>query len=231
MIHQPHFLPWIGYFHKLHIADKIIFQDDVLYKVRYFHNRTKLIDNNGSVFWLTIPVSSPFGKKIFDVKINNHEWIRKFKRRLKFIYSTKASYYESIYPILEREIDAQYDSLLDLNINLLKALYLLIFEEELEFKLSSKVFQSKERTERVIEGCKKLKCNGYLLGQGASRNIHDLKMMEKESINPKFQNFDINKITYPQIHKDKLFHPELSILDSLFIQGPKKTGDMIKSII
>ena len=38
-IHQPEFMPWLGYFHKMKMADVYVILDKVQFKKRYFENR------------------------------------------------------------------------------------------------------------------------------------------------------------------------------------------------
>lgn len=49
--HQPQFLPWIGYYHKMITADRFVYMQKAQYNNRDYQNRAKL---NGN--WLTIPL-------------------------------------------------------------------------------------------------------------------------------------------------------------------------------
>ena len=53
--HQPNFMPWIGYFHKVSISDKHIFVDNVQYNKKHVTNRNKIKTPNGWEY-LTVPV-------------------------------------------------------------------------------------------------------------------------------------------------------------------------------
>ena len=41
-VHQPQYLPWLGYFDKIAKSDVFVFLDNVQYKRREFQNRNKI---------------------------------------------------------------------------------------------------------------------------------------------------------------------------------------------
>ena len=55
-VHQPQYIPWIGYFHKIRSSDLFVLLDNVQYKKREFQNRNKIRTKEGSI-WLTVPVA------------------------------------------------------------------------------------------------------------------------------------------------------------------------------
>ncbi len=56
-IHQPNYLPWVGYFSKIRQADTFIFLDDCEFSKNGYFNRVELKGPNGK-FWLTAPIHS-----------------------------------------------------------------------------------------------------------------------------------------------------------------------------
>ena len=55
VIHQPDFMPWMGYFNKIQNSDLLIHLDDVQFSRRGWTHRDKIrIHNNHT--WLTIPI-------------------------------------------------------------------------------------------------------------------------------------------------------------------------------
>ncbi len=78
-IHQPEFLPWLGYFDKMQRVDKYIVFDHVQFKKRYFENRNRIKQGNMPV-WLSIPVKTrgKYLQKINEVEIDNcSSWQKK----------------------------------------------------------------------------------------------------------------------------------------------------------
>src|SRR5688500_20123986 len=55
VIHQPHFLPWLGYLHRMAQADVFVLLDHVQFERRNYQNRT-MIRMNDEARWLTVPV-------------------------------------------------------------------------------------------------------------------------------------------------------------------------------
>ena len=73
-IHQPNYLPWLGYFHKIAVADIFVFLDDVPFSKGSYINRVKILAN-GQGRWLSVPVSVHLGDSINQVAIAKPDWI------------------------------------------------------------------------------------------------------------------------------------------------------------
>ena len=54
-IHQPNFLPWMGYFWKIAHVDRFVFLDNVQFSKGSYQNRVKVKGPQGP-HWMTIPV-------------------------------------------------------------------------------------------------------------------------------------------------------------------------------
>ncbi|MDD5348183.1 MAG: WbqC family protein, partial [Candidatus Omnitrophica bacterium] len=52
-VHQPQYLPWLGFFDKIARSDCFVFLDTVQYKEREFQNRNKIRTADGWM-WLTV---------------------------------------------------------------------------------------------------------------------------------------------------------------------------------
>jgi len=87
-IHQPHYMPWLGYLRKIKEADIFVYLDKVAYEKDGFQNRGRfLID--GREQWLTVPVMTKgkLGQPIKDVKIRESiQWVAKHHRTLLYNY-------------------------------------------------------------------------------------------------------------------------------------------------
>ena len=62
-IHQPQYLPWLGYFDKLDSADVFIFLDTVQFKKHEWQNRNRIRTKDGWQ-WLTVPIIDRFPEQI-----------------------------------------------------------------------------------------------------------------------------------------------------------------------
>lgn len=77
--HQPAYLPWLGYFHKIAISDVFVILDEVQFEKNSFINRNKIKTSNGSV-WMSVPINidGHMNKTIRDMEISNKfNWRKK----------------------------------------------------------------------------------------------------------------------------------------------------------
>src|SRR5437867_11305891 len=68
-IHQPHYLPWLGYFAKWAAADLFVFLDTVQYEKNGWQNRNRIKTRDGPR-WLTVPVRAHLGTAIHEVMVD-----------------------------------------------------------------------------------------------------------------------------------------------------------------
>ena len=121
--HQPVYLPWLGLFHKIAIADTFCFFDIPQYQKKDFNNRNKIKTNDGEL-WLSVPVESKnhYEKGVGEIKIIQNGWQRKHIKTIQLQYK-KAPYFkkysDEIFFLIE---NSSRDSLGDLNLELLKCL-------------------------------------------------------------------------------------------------------------
>lgn len=69
-IHQPNFLPWLGFAAKAAQADVLVLLDDVPFSRGSFTNRVRITEAE----WLTIPCRRHAGQLIRDVEIDGPDW-------------------------------------------------------------------------------------------------------------------------------------------------------------
>ena len=72
-IHQPNYLPWLGYFYKMAQSDAFVFLDDAQFSKNSYINRTRILGPSGAR-WLTVPVSYRFGDSISGVRPADADW-------------------------------------------------------------------------------------------------------------------------------------------------------------
>src|SRR6266576_7222544 len=101
-IHQPNYIPWLGYFFKIAHADKFIFLDNVVYPDTSFVNRNSIKTPSGPA-WLTIPVirKGRRGQFIGEVETDNtHRWAERHLTTLRCNYG-RAPYFKETFALLE----------------------------------------------------------------------------------------------------------------------------------
>ena len=120
-IHQPEYLPWMGFFNKLSYADVYVALDNVQYRHKYFQNRNKILTSNGEC-WLNVPVYRKGNRDIFiqDIKINNIiNWRDKTWKNIYYSYK-KAPYFKQYSDYFENVYSTEWENLVDLNLDIIE---------------------------------------------------------------------------------------------------------------
>lgn len=213
-IHQPQYLPWLGYLDKIDRADIFVLLDSVQYKKNEWINRNRIKTASGPQ-WITVPVSYNHPEKIMNVKIDNKtKWGKKHLHALITNYS-KSDYFEKHRPFFEEIYSRTWEKLSELNIHIIKYL-LKAFDIKTDLALASDFKLSEEPTERLIDICKILKAKTYLSGSQGKNYLNTKRFLE-ENIDVVFQDF--KHPVYQQLYGD--FLPNMASVDLLFNHGTK----------
>jgi hypothetical protein len=220
-IHQPNFLPWIGYFFKISQCDKFVFLNDVQFTKGGFTARTRLKGPNGT-FWFTVPlVGRESMKSICDVEIAGFEkWRNKGLETLRLFYKRTSAFDEVLRQILIPLTATSWEKLADLNESLIRQIldYLDIHRVIVR---SSDLNIGGQGTERLVSICKVLEADTYLSGFGG-RSYQDPQLFDAAGI--KLEVYDFKHPLYPQLWGD--FEKNLSVVDLLFNCG-KESREII----
>src|SRR4051812_18140902 len=93
-IHQPNFLPWIGYFYKVLKCDRFVLLDDVQFTRGGYTNRVNIKFGKGPD-WLTVPIKKQgrFGELVREVELQpDQRWRGKLVQTLKASYGRAAHF-------------------------------------------------------------------------------------------------------------------------------------------
>lgn len=217
-IHQPNFIPWIGFFYKIKHCDLFVLLDDVQYTKNSLINRNKIKTVTGEQ-WVTMPVfhSGNFGQNINETLLIQFErHYSKFLRALQISYS-KAPFFSDILPLLTID-DYSCDFLSELNELLIRRIanYL----EILTPIRKSSVLPNIEghSTTRLISICKHFGADSYLAGFGG-KNYQDDELFRLSGIEPFVSDFKYPH--YKQLYGP--FIPNLSVVDVLMNNGKDST--------
>jgi hypothetical protein len=222
-VHQPQYIPWLGYFHKIAKCDSFVFLDNVQYKTREFQNRNRIRTDKGWM-WLTVPVVTKDGCRIrmADVEIDNTmPWQRKHLGSIKTSYAT-APYFKEYYGFFEDTFQRQWLKLSDLNVHItrfvmgqLSITTPIVFESELNVITP--------KTQRIIDICRKMNADIYLSGVGAKEYLEE-SLFPEQRITLYYQHFDHPE--YKQCFEP--FMPYMSVIDLLFNHGPASKDILLK---
>jgi WbqC-like protein family len=217
-IHQPNFMPWSGYFHKMGLVDRFVFFDHVQFpRAKSFASRV-LIKTNQGPLWLTVPVKDKGAcHRICDVEIDNASpWARKMVKTIEMTYR-KAPGFEGLFADLSTVLLAGHSRISELN-------QALIGLFSAKAGIHCKVLRSSEMDlptdlpgdEVIFQIVKQLGGDVYYSGRGAgtARYLTPEGCLAR-GIELRYMNFA--ETPYPQPFG--VFVPKLSVLDLLMNCG------------
>lgn len=214
-VHQPQYLPWLGYFDKIDKSDKFFFLDTVQFKKNEWQNRNKVKTAQGWQ-WLTVPTLYKFPEKIGEVRINkNIKWQHKHMQSLISNYS-RAPYFTDYIMVFQEIFERGWDYLSPLNICLTKKIIEILRIKTDNHIVSELGDTAEDPDERLIRIVKKAGGTHYLAGSGG-RNYMNLSKYDQEGINVIFQDF--THPVYAQLFG--AFEPCMSIVDLIFNHGER----------
>ena len=216
-IHQPNYIPWLGYFFKIAHADKFVFLDVVAYPYGSFVNRNYIKTPNGPA-WLTIPIlkSGRSGQLIGEVETHNiHQWADRHLATLRSNYG-RAPHFKETLALLEPHYRINTDnrrSLAEFNIGVICSIaaYLGVGAQ---FMRASELSVSGHKTDLILDICRTIGARTYLAGTGAKSYQEDEKF-EDAGIAPVYSPF--LQQSYPQLFGE--FAGNLSVVDVLMNCG------------
>lgn len=192
-IHQPNYIPWLGYFYKIYQADHFVFLDDVQFSNEGMHNYHYIKTPQGS-FRLKIPVLWNFGMKVGEVKTKDDMgWKEKHLKTLLTNYK-RAKYFDVIYEDFAALLKMEYQNLAAMN----EAIIVSICQKlgiNKQFIRSSSLNLESSNEERIIDICKSLGCKTYYSGTGA-KNYQNEENFNKNGILLEYSHF--KPFLYPQ---------------------------------
>lgn len=217
-IHQPNFIPWVGYFNKISKCDVFVLFDDVQFpRAKTFGNRVEIKTNNGAT-WLTVPVTHRGELNNFnEVAIDNSQaWATKTAKTIKLAYQ-KAAHFNEYWDEFQAVYLTKYDRLTELNIALMEYVVRVTgIKTKLVLSSDIKEGEGLSGAEKIMAILKALNANTYLSGKGAGsmRYINEEDFRDN-GIALEWQAFTAKP--YRQLWGE--FIPNLSIIDLLFNEG------------
>lgn len=212
-IHQPQFIPWLGYFDKIAKADVFVLLDNVQFKKNEYQNRNRILTPQGP-HWLTVPVSFHFGDTINQVRIPpDLTWRTKMVRTVEQFYG-KCPAFATYFPAFEKLVlETGWASLADLNIACVQWLAGCL-DIRTPLHIGSQLAPAREDpTLRLVDLCRQLGADTYLSGAGGADYLRQ-EEFAAAGIRLEFQHY--THPLYPQGKPGAEFVPYLSVLDMLF---------------
>ena len=216
-IHQPHYMPRLGYFYKMASAGFFVFLNDVQFRKNEWQNRGRIMNAKGPQ-WLSVPTAYKFPQNINEVEVDfSRNWQRNHFHSIEACYG-KAPFYKKYAPLFAEFFCAPCSKIDRINIDSVKLLAG-ILGIQTEYALSSDYKFKGKATERLVTICRHFKATTYL-ADAESRGYLDVTLFQQARIKVEFPNFKCP--VYPQ-HRAKSpddFVPDLSVIDLVFNCGP-----------
>jgi WbqC-like protein len=226
-IHQPHYLAWLGYLHRMAQADLFIVLDHVQFERRNYQNRG-LIRLDGRAHWLTVPVLQRSQKeRIAEKVIDNSDprpWGTIHFSTLRHAYR-QAQHFAAYGPALRALLEARWERLAELNGAMLEFLRD-AFQIRTPLARSSELGVDGAKSDLILNLCRAVGADTLLAGFGGSRGYLDVDAFARQGVRVQWHEFA--HPTYRQCG-DEPFVSGLACVDLLFNCGPQSRAILLGS--
>lgn len=214
---QPMYLPWMGFFGMMDVADTFVYYDDVQFSKQSWQQRNRIRSTSGDVLWLTVPIKQEHGRRICDTRIDSDSpWRKKHWKSIETSYC-KAPFFKSYAPDIEALYGKEWESVADLNIEMTETLRRLVGVRSPRILRSSHMPEiTGAKEERLLNLLGLIETDEYVSGPAAKDYIKTNDFADRGI---KLYWFEFAHPQYPQ-HIGE-FIPYLSVIDLLFNVGEK----------
>jgi hypothetical protein len=217
-IHQPNFLPWLGFFDKLVRSDVFVLLDSVQFpkKGGNWTNRVQILVD-GAAHWMTLPVVRAYHgtRAILDMRIDEStDWQGAHLDLLQRSYQS-ASCFGEVFPLLQEAISYSADLLAEYNVHAIRTLCDALGVPTDKLRRSSELAVPGASNELLINITRAVGGSAYLTGSGALDYL-DPPRFEEAGIELVHQSFQ--HPIYAQGPRGS-FVPGLSVVDALMHCG------------
>ena len=216
-MHQPNYVPWLGYFHKMASCNWFVYLDAVQYpRGQSFGARNRIRTPNG-LAWLTIPVTHPHGRdrkvSYREIDFADADWRERHLKTVNMSYG-RSPFFEEVFELYRAGLEAG-SSPLEVNLALLESVAGYIGITSTRVMLSDLLDAFGQKNDLIIGICDALGADVYVSGTGGGRSYIDVDLLARHGIDVRFDEFSPPE--YPQLWGT--FEARLSILDVLFNCG------------
>jgi len=226
VIHQPDFLPYLGFFHRLLYADLFVLLDHVQFVTngsRSWTHRDKIKTAQGER-WLTTGIKKvALGTPINEVLLADTDWRQQSLNLLKENYRN-APYFSNLLPEIEKLYAMPCKLLVEFNVASINML-LEWFDLKIPVIYSSQMEPQGKKNELLVDILTKASASHYLSGVGA-RSYFEPEPFSAAGLEVQWQDFQ--HPVYPQQFGE--FIPYLSSLDLFFNCGIDNARQILRNL-
>jgi hypothetical protein len=215
VILQPMYLPWMGFFGMLDVADTFVIFDDAQYMGRTWQRRNRIKTAAGHPLMLSVPTRKAHRPAIRDVQLAPETgWADRHWRSIRHAYAG-APHWDAFAPGLEEIYRRPWHTLLELDLELIRALCRALGLPTDRFVFSSALASAGAKTDRLLSLLAGLGADEYVSGPAARAYLEPGKFRDA---GVRLRWFEYRHPVYPQLGGE--FLPYMSALDVLFNAGP-----------
>jgi hypothetical protein len=212
-IHQPHYMPWLGYLAKWAAADVFVFLDTVQYEKNGWQNRNRIKTAAGPQ-WLTLPVHARLGTPLAEVRLDAAQpWQKRHLRALELAYG-RAPHFAAHRDGLAALYAARWERLAPLAAASAEWLARAAGIATPARPASTLAADDADPTARLVALCRAAGADTYLAGGHGARYM-DARRFAEAGIRVLYQTYE--HPVYAQQHGE--FVPFLSAVDLLLTHG------------
>jgi hypothetical protein len=225
-IHQPNFLPWLGYFAKIASSDVFLVMDNAQFPKTggSWSNRVKM-RVNGAAAWVTVPIVRAYHgvRSVQEMEIDERSpWRAKLLKTVRMNYA-RASYIDEVFPLIENVVTHPSSSLAEFNLFGIREISTVLGIDTTKLVLGSTLDAPGSATTLLINMVKSVGGTAYLCGGGAS-GYQDDEQFAAEGIQLRYQSF-----AHPVYQQGgDSFLAGLSIVDALMWCGAAGTSLLLR---
>lgn len=226
-IMQPTYLPWIGYFALMDMADVFVFLDDVQLSKQSWQTRNRIKGESGKELMLTVPIRHAGEQAIKDVEIDGAHWVAKHLKSFQQNYR-KAPHYAEALAIYEPVLQGGSAKLCDLNVALISSIAERLGIAGRRLRSSAIAEKSADRRDRLVDLCRAVGADTYLSPAGAAGYLSEADgeaQFAAHGMTLLYQRYE--HPTYPQVNG--AFLPYMCVLDLVANVGVAAAGAVIRS--
>jgi hypothetical protein len=226
-IHQPTFLPWLGWWDKLMRADVLVLLDDVQFSKKggTWMNRVRMLVA-GEARWVTMPVDRAYTgtRRVREMRIDESKpWRKNIVATIRSSYAS-APFAGDVLPVVEEALSAQTDLVAELNEWAIRLLADRLGLDRSKLVRQSQLGASGTGTELLVELCRAVRGDTYLSGDGADEYLLP-ELFREAGLTLVYQDF--KPPPYPQLVPHHV--PGLSVIDALMSCGWHGTAELLRT--
>ena len=232
IFHHAYFVPWLGYFSKLEVADALVVLDAAKFRRNHI-KRVSIIGTHGGPEWFTLPVGNNWSVPCNEIVLPaGPDYVTKLLRTLKLSYGRAAAFKEEFadFEILFSRTYFPGRDIVAANIQAITELRRRWTSSTTTILIASQYSQAADRDQRMIEICWHLGIREIVAGDGSMLRVHDLARIKRAGIRVLHYPFKLWHPTYTQVQRERLGKPfvsGLSAVDAIFNVGSARIPELL----